>query len=81
MYHVYILECEDGTLYTGITTDVDRRFREHQEKKGGHYTRAREVIRIAYTEESANRSSATKREIEIKRMSKPEKLLLIHANL
>ena len=48
MYFVYILECEDNTLYTGITTDVERRFKEHSEGKGGTYTRAKKVKKILY---------------------------------
>jgi hypothetical protein len=53
MYFVYIVQCTDGSLYTGITTDVERRFLEHQEGKGGHYTRSHRVKKIVYTEKSA----------------------------
>ena len=74
MYYLYILECKDGTLYTGITTDVERRFAEHKNKKGGHYTSAREVVRVAYTEEHPNRSEASKREAEIKGWTRERKL-------
>jgi putative endonuclease len=77
MYFVYILECRDTSLYTGITTDVKRRFAEHKEGKGGHYTRAHGARRIVYTEKRKNRSSASKREAEIKRFSRPQKLELI----
>ena len=77
MYYVYILECEDGTLYTGITTDLERRLEEHKAGKGGAYTRAHKVKRIVYSEESLNRSNASKRESKIKNMSKDEKLELI----
>ena len=80
MYFVYILECDDGSLYTGITTDVARRFGEHKDKKGGHYTRSREVVRIAHTEEHPDRSSALKREAEIKRWSRERKLELVKEN-
>ncbi len=76
MYYLYILECKDGTLYTGITTDVERRFSEHKNKKGGHYTSAREVVRIAYTEEYPNRSAASKREAEIKGWTREKKMEL-----
>lgn len=77
MYYLYILECKDGTLYTGITTDVARRFTEHKNKKGGHYTSAREVVRVAYTEEHPNRSEASKREAEIKGWTRGRKIALI----
>jgi putative endonuclease len=77
MYAVYILECKDGSLYTGITTDVLRRFAEHKNGKGGQYTRARGVVKILYTEEHKNRSSASKREAEIKGWDRQKKLNLI----
>ena len=77
MYHVYILECADGSLYTGITTNVERRLAEHKAGKGGHYTRAHTVVRVAYTEEYSDRSSASKREAEIKRWPRSKKLELI----
>lgn len=78
MYTVYILKCNDGTLYTGITTDIKRRFQEHKEGLGGHYTKAHGAKRIVYTEQSSNRSSASKREAEIKRLSRKEKLKLVN---
>jgi len=77
MYHVYLLECEDGSLYTGITTDAVRRFEEHVRGDGGNYTRAKKAKRIVYTEKHPDRSSASKREAEIKRWSKERKLALI----
>jgi putative endonuclease len=77
MYYVYILECKDGSLYTGITTDVERRFKEHQEGVGSHYTKARKAKKIVYTEEVANRSLASKREVAIKKMSREQKKQLI----
>ena len=77
MYILYILECADNSLYTGITTDIDRRFLEHKNKMGGRYTRAKKVVRIAYSENYPNRSSASKREAEIKGWSRQEKLDLI----
>jgi putative endonuclease len=76
MYYLYILECEDKTLYTGITTDVARRFNEHKNKKGGHYTSAKAAVRIRYTEEHPDRSSASKREAEIKGWTRGKKLRL-----
>ncbi|MEI7480370.1 MAG: GIY-YIG nuclease family protein [bacterium] len=80
MYFVYILECEDGSLYTGITTDVERRFKEHKNRDGGHYTSSRKVIRIAFTEEHPDRSSATKREMEIKSWPRERKQELIRSS-
>lgn len=77
MYFVYIIECEDTSLYTGITTDVARRLAEHKNKKGGHYTSSREVKKMVYTEEHPNRSSALKRETEIKSWPRKKKLQLI----
>ncbi len=77
MYFVYILECGDGTLYTGITTDVERRFQEHKEGKGSHYTLARKVVKVLYSEKQKDRSSALKREAEIKKFPRIKKLELI----
>jgi putative endonuclease len=77
MYFVYILRCEDGTLYTGITTDPGRRLEEHRNGKGGNYTRARKGEVMAYTEPHPDRSSALKRELEIKRWPRKRKLDLI----
>ena len=76
MYLVYILKCVDGSLYCGITTDMKRRFKEHQFGKGGNYTRSHKVIKIVYTEKCKNRSTALKREVTIKRLSKKQKLQL-----
>lgn len=66
MYYLYILECDDGSLYTGITNDLERRFKQHMEGRGGHYTSSRKVLRIVYTEEYPHRSAALKREAQIK---------------
>jgi len=77
MYYVYMLECSDGSLYTGITTDVDRRFEEHENKKGGHYTSAKKAVKIVYTEKHKDRPSASRRESEIKRWKREKKLELI----
>ena len=77
MYYVYLLECDDGTLYTGMSTDVERRFLEHKNGKGGHFTRSRKVKKILYTEPHPDRSSALKREAEIKSWSRGRKLAFI----
>ena len=77
MYFVYILECADKTLYTGITTDLSRRLHEHKAGKGGHYTRAHSALKIVYREKCDSRSSTSKREAEIKKLSRQAKLNLI----
>jgi len=77
MYFVYIIKCKDKSLYTGITTDVERRFLEHRDGIGARYTRARGVLRVVYTERCKNRSLASKREMEIKKLSRIEKLNLL----
>ncbi len=79
-YFVYVLECTDGSLYTGITTDVPRRFKEHQDGTGSRFTRAKGAKRIVHTEQLPDRSSALKREASIKRMSRDQKLTLIAKN-
>lgn len=81
MYFVYLIECKDNTLYTGITTNVKRRFKEHSLGKGGAYTRARKVVKILYSEKQKNRSSALKREAEIKGWTRQQKLLFIQTKL
>ena len=76
-YFVYILECADTTLYTGITTDVARRFAEHTQGIGSHFTRAKKAKKIVYTEACPDRSSALKREAAIKKLTRNAKLELI----
>ena len=76
MYTLYIIECADGSLYTGITTDLARRFKEHKSGKGGHYTRAHKPVRIVYSEAHANRSQASVREAAVKKLSREEKRTL-----
>ncbi len=78
MYFVYLLKCKDGSLYTGITTDVVRRLKEHKAGEGGHYTRARGASKMLYSEDHANRSSASKREAEIKGWPRAKKLRLVN---
>ncbi len=77
MYYLYILECEDKTLYTGITTDISRRFKEHLTGTGSRYAGARKPKKIVYFEKHASRSEASKREAEIKSWPRAEKLNLI----
>ncbi len=73
-WYVYILKCADATLYTGITTDIKRRLSEHNSGKGAKYTKGRAPMTLIYKEECENRSFASKREIEIKSLSKIQKL-------
>ncbi len=79
MYYIYIIQCADETLYTGITTEVERRIEEHNgSDKGAKYTRVRRPVKLVYSEEYADRSAASKREYEIKKkMTRAEKLKLI----
>jgi len=78
LYYLYIVECSDGTLYTGIATDLDRRIEEHNSSdKGAKYTRARRPVTLVYSEEYPNRSEASKREYFIKKkMTRLEKVSL-----
>ncbi len=77
MYFVYLLQCGDKSIYTGITTDVARRLEEHKAGTGARYTRSRKIIKILHTEEFKNRSLASKREAEIKSWPRAKKLLFI----
>lgn len=80
IFYVYILRCKDKSFYTGITTNLKRRLREHKNKKGGGYTRAHAAGKIVYAEKFPNRSKALKREAEIKSWRKKKKLDLINNN-
>jgi putative endonuclease len=79
MYYVYIVCCTDDTLYTGIATELERRIEEHNSSsKGAKYTKARRPVKLVYHETYNDRSTASKREYEIKKkMSRAEKLKLI----
>lgn len=74
---VYIVECADQTLYTGWTTNIEQRLRAHNTGRGAKYTRSRVPVRLVYTEEQPDRSTALQRELEIKRMKRARKLELI----
>lgn len=77
-YFVYILECKDGSLYTGITKDLPKRLDEHNTKDtGAKYTKIRRPVKLIYQENSENRSTASKREYEIKKFTRVKKLQLI----
>ena len=77
MWHVYIISCSDNSLYTGTTTDISRRLNEHNSGKGGHYTMARQPVKLVYQETCPTQSRALKRESEIKSWTRDKKLELI----
>ncbi len=78
MWKVYIVKCADGTLYTGITTDLDRRISEHNDSdKGAKYTRGRSPVELMYSADFEDKSGASKEEYRIKQLSRDEKLELI----
>ena len=80
MYHLYILQCADKTLYTGITTDLKRRISEHNTSNlGAKYTSARRPVKMVYSLKFKNRSLASQAEARIKSLTRPQKLLLIMA--
>lgn len=77
-WSVYIIRCDDGSLYTGITTDVERRLREHRDlRRGARYFGGRAPVAVVYRESGHSRSSASQREAAIKKMSRAGKLELI----
>ena len=76
-YWVYVLRCGDGTLYTGVTTDVERRLREHESGRGAKYTRSRGPLTLVYRETQPDKGAALRREAAIKRLPRAEKLALI----
>lgn len=76
-HYVYVLECADETLYTGYTTDVERRVNEHDSGAGAKYTRGRTPVELVHTEEYETKSAAMSREYEIKQLSRSEKEQLI----
>lgn len=79
-WYVYILECSDGTLYTGITTDVNRRLNQHNSGKGAKYTRARLPVKLVALSEAGDRSEASKEEYRIKQLTRKEKIEYILKN-
>ncbi len=74
MHYIYIVECRDKTLYTGYTTDLDKRIKTHNAKKGAKYTRGRTPVVLKYFEEFENKVDATKRESQIKKLKRAKKL-------
>lgn len=78
-WFVYILRCGDGTLYTGVTDDVQRRLAAHRAGKGAKYTRGRGPLELVYTQEQPDKSTALRREFQIKKLTRPQKERLISA--
>jgi len=76
---VYVLRCRTGEFYTGCTTDVDRRLREHNSGRGARFTRSRRPVTLVYQEGAANRAEALHRELAIKRLSRARKLALVRS--
>jgi putative endonuclease len=73
MWFCYVLECADGTFYTGITNSIDRRLSMHNRGRASRYTRGRRPVRLIYAEPHRDRSSASRREIEVKKMPRVKK--------
>ena len=80
-WFVYILRCGDGTLYTGVTDDVQRRLAAHRAGKGAKYTRGRGPLELVYTQEQPDKSTALRREFQIKKLTRPQTERLISAQL
>lgn len=77
VWHLYLLRCGDGSLYTGITTDVEKRLEAHRGGKGAKYTRGRGPLELVYQEVCGSHSDALKRELQIKALPRAEKQKLI----
>ena len=80
-YFVYILRCGDGSLYTGIAVDVDRRVAVHNSGKGAKYTRSRLPVSVVYREKFPDKGAALRREMEIKKLTRENKLKLIQEGI
>lgn len=78
-WHVYVVRCRDGSLYTGIARDVTARIASHNDGSGAAYTRSRRPVSLVWSEQAADRSAALKRELQIKRLRRSDKLALIGA--
>ena len=77
VWYVYLLECSDGSLYCGVTPFLDSRIAKHNAGKGAKYTRSRLPVKLVYNERCQSKSEALKREIQIKKMKRSEKLKLV----
>ena len=78
-YYVYIVKCRDNTLYTGITTDLEKRLTKHNQGTGAKYTRGRTPVELVYYEKGYTKSEALKREISIKKLTRIKKKKLINS--
>ena len=79
-WHVYIIECKDSLLYTGITKDLERRVKEHNSGNGCRFTKYRAPVKLVYSEKAKNRPQALIREAEIKRFRRQKKLKLFNGD-
>ncbi|MBK8782452.1 MAG: GIY-YIG nuclease family protein [Anaerolineales bacterium] len=79
--YCYILECADGTYYTGWTTDPERRVNQHNKGIGARYTKTRRPVKLVYLEEQHNRTDAMRRELAIKKLKRAQKSKLIEGNI
>ncbi len=80
-WQVYIILCSDNSLYTGISNDVERRYREHASQRGARYFRGRQPKQLVYLESGHDRSSASQREAAIKKLQRSDKERLLHSEL
>lgn len=80
MNYTYIVKCKDDTFYTGWTTDLDKRIKAHNNKKGAKYTKSRVPVTLLYQEEFTTKEEAMKREYEIKKLTRKQKEKLIEKN-
>ena len=76
-WHIYIIECKDGLLYTGITNNLERRINAHNTGNGGRFTKYRAPVRLLYNEKLSTKPNALRREAQIKRLTRKEKLALV----
>ncbi|MFA4984884.1 MAG: GIY-YIG nuclease family protein [Candidatus Omnitrophota bacterium] len=76
-WFLYIVKCRDASLYTGITTDISRRVKEHNSRRGAFYTKNKTPVKLVHQEEMMNQSAARRREAQIKRLTRKQKLELI----
>ncbi len=77
LFYVYILKCKDNSLYTGYTDSLEKRLKKHNDGKASKYTRSRLPVQMVYSEEHPDKSSAMKREIQIKSLSREDKIKLV----
>jgi len=81
MWYLYILECRNGDLYTGTTSNIDRRIEDHKQGRGGRFTKIARVKKLLFIERFNSKTEAVKRESQIKGWTRKKKLALIHADM